>query len=259
MLCKKVISLLSEYYDDSLDDNLSIEVTHHLDRCSGCRGEYEQLAALHGKLRSMKRVCPPEYLYGLVQHRIAMTKSNPWHTRLQNELARRWSLIRTIGRMWYITRALGTVMTGILFFLVTSSIISPLYVVDARTVERNVPTSLYGQQVGRALLAKFGMIPAQPSELFVTKHGPAINDLYFLNFVQNITWTSSNDTFSVITVVDQSGSATIENILEYPQDGALLQSFYEMITTAQCRPASRNGKAVSSHMILTFDKVSVYD
>ncbi|HSW39391.1 MAG TPA: zf-HC2 domain-containing protein [Acidobacteriota bacterium] len=260
MLCKKVLPLLSEFHDGALDNDLAIRIVHHLDKCALCRKEYDQLSAVSDRLKSMNRACPPEYLHGLVRHRIALMEKNSWRDRLRNDLERRWSLIRTVGSMWYISRALGTIVTTIFFFIIIGGIVSPLYVeVDAKTVERHTPASLYGQQVGRALMAKFGIIPTDASEMFVAKQKAAINDLYFLNFTQNINWTGNNDTFSVVTVVDPNGSVKIENILEAPRDRDLLQAFYEMITSARCRPASRNGRTVSSHMIFTFDKVSVYD
>jgi hypothetical protein len=68
-----------------------------------------------------------------------------------------------------------------------------------------------------------------------------------------------DDSFTVSAVVDRSGTAKIQNVLEYPADSTLLDSFNDMLTTARCRPARQNGRAVESHLVLSFSMVSVYD
>jgi hypothetical protein len=45
--------------------------------------------------------------------------------------------------------------------------------------------------------------------------------------------------------------------LEYPVDDSLLSAFAEMIMSANWRPASRNGRAVDSHLVLTFSRIYV--
>ncbi|MGD0309004.1 MAG: hypothetical protein ABSC02_06910, partial [Acidobacteriota bacterium] len=57
--------------------------------------------------------------------------------------------------------------------------------------------------------------------------------------------------------VDRSGAAKIQDILEYPVDESLLSAFAEMIMSANWRPASRNGRAVDSQLVLTFSRVYV--
>jgi hypothetical protein len=60
-------------------------------------------------------------------------------------------------------------------------------------------------------------------------------------------------------MVDSSGAATVQNILEYPADDSLLSDFTEMINSAGWRPASQNGRAVNSPLVLTFTKIYVYN
>jgi hypothetical protein len=48
-------------------------------------------------------------------------------------------------------------------------------------------------------------------------------------------------------------------VLEYPADETLLSEFNRMITSARCRPARQNGRAVDSFLVLTFSKISVYE
>ena len=57
----------------------------------------------------------------------------------------------------------------------------------------------------------------------------------------------------------RSGAAKIQNVLEYPADSTLLDNFNNMLISARCRPASHNGRAVDSHLVLSFSKISVYD
>ena len=86
-----------------------------------------------------------------------------------------------------------------------------------------------------------------------------IHDLYLLNFGQSASRTSADDSFSVVTVIDRSGTVKISNVLEYPVDKSLLTDFNAMIMSARCRPASQNGRAVDSHLVMNFSKISVYD
>lgn len=260
MVCRKILPLLSEFLDEALDADVSVQVSQHLHQCVRCRTEYEKIAAIRSRLQSLQKIQAPEYLRHLVHHRIAELQQNSWRNTLRYEVERRWSLIRTTGCMWYVTRAVGTVMTAVFFFLISSTAISPLYLeVDARSEERDSLTFSYGRQVSKNVLANLGMIPGPQSQILVSKNKPAINDLYFVKFEEGNSEKDSEDTLSVVTTVDPSGDAKIQNVLEYPNNKDLLVKFSEMIESAKCRPASRNGKAVPSHIVLTYSTVSVSD
>ena len=56
-----------------------------------------------------------------------------------------------------------------------------------------------------------------------------INDLYLVYFGQSAMRTGKDDTFSVVTMVDRSGAAKIQNVLEYPADRKLLTDFNSML------------------------------
>lgn len=263
MVCKKVLSLLSEFMDEALDAEVAAQVSQHLHQCIRCRAEYETLSTIQARIKSLRGVQVPEHLHTLVHHRIADMKQNSWSNTLRYELERRWSLIRTTETIWYVTRAVGTVMTALFFFLISSTAISPLYLtVDARSEDRGALTLAYGKQVSQNVLANLGMgeerAPRQP-QVPVSKNNPAINDLYFLKFEEGNSPQAATDTLTVVTTVDSSGGATIQNVLEYPNNKNLLIKFNEMISSAKCRPASHNGKAVSSDIVMTYSTVSVYD
>ena len=52
MLCKKVLPLLSEFFDGVLDDDTSVQVSQHLGQCIRCRKEFNGLSALLTMLNS---------------------------------------------------------------------------------------------------------------------------------------------------------------------------------------------------------------
>jgi len=256
MLCKKVLPLLSEYFDEVLDADTAVQVSQHLDQCVRCRKELAGLSDLHGKLRSLNRVQAPEYLRRLVQHRLTNIHRDTWRSRLRDELEFRWSRIRTTEGIWYVTRALGIVMASVYFFL-TASTISPLYLdVNAPMTEWGAPT--YSQKVGKNVLTKLGMIPpAQNPGTY--KSDPAINNQSLSNFGQTISQAGDDYDFSVVTYVDPSGLAKIQSVLEYPNAESFLNNFNKVIASCRFAPARKNGEAVPSYMVLMFSKVSVYD
>jgi hypothetical protein len=260
MLCKNVLPLLSEFFDEVLDADTAVQVSQHLGQCVPCRKELDSLSAVHGKLNSLNRIQAPEHLHNLVQHRVAKMEGDSWRANLKNELEYAWIQFRSIGKMWYFSRALGTVMTTLFFMLITSTAISPI-VVEANSsgVERNAFTQDYRQQLSQHILAKLGMLKEQPPNKFTTKSNPAINNQYFVEYGQSISEAGKDDNFSVSMEVDRSGAAKIQSVLEYPEDQKLLSNFNEMITSAKCRPASKNGRAVPSNMVFTFSKVTVYN
>ena len=255
MLCETVLPLLSEFFDEVLDAEIAAQVSQHLSQCRHCRKEFDSYADLHNRLRSLNGVQAPEYLRRLVQRRIA---GKPWRERTRNELSRYWSIIRTTEGMWYATRALGTVMAAI-FFLTISSAITPFY------LHRNSPVNTTGwaslrSEVGVSVLNRFGM--TQLPLKMAGRSGPAaINDLYLLEYgkKEGDSPVTKDDSFSVVTVVDRSGSAKVQSVIERPSDKTLLNDFNEMISSARVRPASENGQAVPSRLVLTFSKIFVYE
>jgi hypothetical protein len=254
MLCKTVLQRLSEYFDGVLESDAAVEVNQHLRQCIGCRKEYDSIVALHRRLRSLRGVQAPEYMEGLVRLRIARETEDLWHKRLRDWIELCWSRIRTTEGMWYWTRALGTVLTSICFFL-----INPIYFDVNQPPERGVLPAAYTQQVGLNVLQKLGMLPAEEINGPKTRTEPAINPLYLVSFAQNMQDSEEDDTLSVVAVVGSNGAAKIKDVLQYPTDRNLLSNFNEMISSARCRPASKNGKAVDSHMVLTFSRISVWD
>ena len=253
MLCKTVLPLLSEFFDEVLDADTAVQVSQHLSQCQHCRKEFDSFADLHNRLSSLDRVQAPEYLRRLVQRRIA---GEPWRARVRNELSRYWSVIRTTEGMWYATRALGTVMAS-MFFLIISSAITPLYIQTESPVNTTGWPSLRAE-VGASVLNRLGM--TQVPLKMAGRSGPAaINDLYLLEYGnrESVSRVEKDDTFSVDAVVDRSGSVKVQSVIEPPSDKALLSEFNAMISSARCRPASENGQAVPSHLVLTFSKVFV--
>ena len=262
MLCKKVLSLLSEYFDEVLDSDTAVQVSQHLDQCLSCRREYKNLSELHNTLRSLNKVPAPEYLQRLVQHRVSAMQRDSLGNRLRNDLERRWSKIRTIDATWYVARILGTAMACVLFIVIASSM-APFLSVNAQAPERSrlVPTD-YFSRVGLSVLSTFGLVPKQdisgaPEQK--TKSDAAMSDEYLLDFGQRVSQEGDDDSFMVLADVDETGAAKIRSVPEYPEDTSLLNSFHEMIVAARCRPAIKNGQTVPSNLIFLFNKISVYN
>ena len=59
MECPRVLRLLHEYIDDSLDWREAEEIDQHLCVCAGCAGELQELKSLQQVMRSMSRKEPP--------------------------------------------------------------------------------------------------------------------------------------------------------------------------------------------------------
>jgi anti-sigma factor RsiW len=254
MSCKKVLPLLSEFFDGVLDDDTSIQVSLHLNQCIRCRKEFNSLSALHDRLRSVERPQAPEYLRSLVQHRLTR---EPVRVRVRNELERWWSIIRTTETMWYATRALGTAAACV-FFLTISTAITPLYMQAGATVsQRDSLTFEDGRQVNRQLGKIFGV--PQPMPVKNGRSDPAaINPKYLTGFGENDSG-KDEESLSVLAMIDSSGAAKVESVIRSPADETLLTKFKTMLAGARFRPASENGQAVPAPLILTFSRILVSD
>ncbi len=259
MACEKILKLLSPFLDEALAEGQVKAVAEHLEECSGCRKELERLTKLRRILGSMNTVKAPDYLHHLVKIRIASANELRWTTSLREELEYRWSRIRTADGLWYMTRLLGTVATCLLFIAITAAI-RPLYFdLSGPDSDRSWMSPLMAQQLKLGVLGKLGMTPLEAQRRPISSSEPQISDLCLLNFAQSASRAGGDDSLSVFASVDRTGSAKIQGVLERPADSALLYHFNSMIQSARCRPASQNGKAVDSHLVLSFTQVTVYD
>jgi len=259
MKCQNTLDQLSLLLDEMLERSDAERVSAHLATCDKCDREYNRLARLREELGSLNRVRVPDYLRHLVQLRLEEERSQNLTTQLRESLEYWWSRIRTTERIWYLTRVFGMAATFVFFFALSSAV-NPVYLeLRNQNVENNGPSQYLRQQLGSYVLKNLGLMPVEAQRRPISPSEPQINDLYLLKFGESASRIGSDDSFSVFTVVDRSGSAKIQNVLEYPADRRLLQSFNNMISSAQLRPASQNGRAVDSHLVLTFNKISVYD
>ncbi len=259
MGCEQVTKLLSEFLDEVLDGEQSKGVAKHLKECSRCRKEFERLANLRRVLGSLGTVEAPDYLHHLVKLRIASAKDLRWTTSIREELEYRWSKIRTTDSLWYLTRLLGTVSTCVLFIAITAAIRPIYFDLSLREADRTWMSPLMAQQLKLGVLGKLGMTPLEAQKRPISPSDPQINDLCLLNLALSASRPGSDDTLSVFASVDRTGSAKIQGILEHPADSTLLYHFNSMLESTRCRPASQNGKAIDSHLVLSFTTVTVYD
>lgn len=256
MNCERVLNRLSEFLDGVLDSERTSQVAQHLEQCAGCRTEFERLATLRKKLSSLGTIHAPDYLQHLIQLRLNNEEQNTLRARLRDALEYRWSVIRTTEGIWFWPRILGTVMTSIFFVMIVASM-NPLYL--DQSSDRGPLPAAYRQQLPGSVLRNLGLIPVEAQKRPISPSDPMINAECLLNFGQSVSRKGKDDTFYVVTAIDRSGAAKIQRVLEYPEDEALLNSFNSMLVNARCRPASVNGHAVDSHLVLTFSKISVYD
>ncbi len=256
MTCRQVIRRLSPYLDDRLDGEQAVRLRQHLGSCPGCRREWELLLDLRRRLGGLGRMPAPRPLRYLLQMRMRAAQRPAWRQRVRDALDVRLSVLRTLGGTWYMTRAAGTALT-LLFFLAVSAAMTPGYVSLRSDGSGLTPGARY--QLVISVLKNLGLTPVEAQRRPIGRQDPQIHDLYLLHFSQSASRTTADDSFSVVTVIDRSGSAKIENVLEYPADGSLLEDFNAMLATARLRPASQNGRAVDSHLVMNFSKISVYE
>ena len=259
MKCEKVLGQLSLFLDEMIEGKPAAEISQHLALCGSCSCEFAKLRKVTDTLKSLEPAETPDYLYNLVELKVSGARQNTWRSNLRSALEYHWSRVRTTEGKWYFTRLAGLVATAV-FFVAISSAMNPIYLGLANTL----PVRGYAvqvqppQQLAKGLQRVFGS-PVEAQKRPIRASEPKINDLYLVNLSQTTLSTGYDDTVSVITVVDRSGTAKVQDILEYPADDSLLSDFTDMITTAGWRPASRNGRAIDSPLVLTFSKIYVYN
>jgi hypothetical protein len=258
MRCDHFESLLSPFLDEALEQDQAREVSRHLEECAGCQKEFARTARLRRVLGSLGKVQAPEYLHHLVQLRIATAHENTWHTSLKDNLEYQWSIMRTMGSLWYLTRLMGTVATCVLFIAITAAI-KPFYFDLSQESIHAWASPTIPQKLGVNVLKNLGMPPLETQKRPISSSDPQINDLYLLTLAQNASRAGRDDNLSVVASVDRTGAARIQGILEYPADSTLLNDVNSMIRSSRWRPATQNGKAIDSHLVMLFNKVSVYD
>jgi hypothetical protein len=258
MRCENFETLLSPFLDEVLKEDEAREVSKHLEVCSGCRKEFTRLTRLRRALGSLANVPAPDYLHHLMQLRIAAERQRGWWISLKESLEYQWSIMRTMGSLWYMTRFMGTAATCVLFVAITAAI-KPIYFDLSQSSSRAWASPTLPQKLGVNVLKNLGMPPLETQKRPISSSDPQINALYLLNLAQNASRASRDDNLSVVASVDRTGAARIQDILEYPADSALLNDVNSMIQSSRWRPATQNGKAVDSHLVFLFSKVSVYD
>jgi hypothetical protein len=258
MRCEKVLGSLSLFLDGMLEEEPSACVAQHLRDCSECTREFARLRRLQDSLRKLQPVQTPAFLRDLVEIKIRAACQNSWRSVLRSAFEYRWSRIRTTEGMWYLTRLSGVMATAVLFIAICAAI-SPMNLgfVDEFSVRGAMPQTQRSQQVGIEVLRNLGITSIEAQKIPISPSDPKMNDLNMVNFGQSAPGTAQDDTVSVVATVDRRGAVKIQNILEYPADESLLSAFADMIMSANWRPASRNGRAVDSQLVLTFSRVYV--
>jgi hypothetical protein len=258
MRCEKVLGQLSLFLDEVMDCDLATGVAQHLRACPTCNREFTRLKKLRNVLNNLPPVETPDFLHDLVELKISTARQHSWRSSLQSALERQWSRIRTTEGIWYLTRLTGT-MAALVLFIAISSAMNPMDLeFGDQLASRGVRSqALRSQQLAFGVLTNLGMPPVEAQRRPISPSNPKINDLNLVSLGESALSSTHDDTISVVTIVDRSGRATVQRILEYPADESLLSALNEWLTSTSWRPASRNGRAVDSQLVLTFSKIYV--
>jgi hypothetical protein len=246
------------FLDEVMEPNLAAEVAQHLRACSTCNQEFVRLKKLRHALNSLPPVATPDYLRDLVERRIIAARQYSWRNSLQSALEYQWSKIRTTEGIWYLTR-LTAVMATLVLFIAISSAMNPMDLEfgDQLTSRGVRAQALRSQQLAVGVLTNMGMPPVEAQKRPISPSDPKINDLNLVNLGESALTAAHDDTISVFTVVDRNGKAKVQRVLEYPADESVLTAVTDWLMSTNWRPASRNGRAVDSQLVLTFSKVYV--
>ena len=260
MRCENVLGQLSLFLDEVLEGDVATAVGQHLRGCLDCKREYVRLSKLRETLRNLPPIETPAYLHSLVDMKIHAAHKESLRSSLRSALEYKWSRIRTTEGSWYLTRLTG-VMATFVFFIAIYSAMNPIDLgfVGQFSAQVRLSQAPRSQQLGINVLKNLGLRPLEEQKRPISSSDPKINDLSVVNFSQSTATTSQDDTVSVVAMVDRSGAAKLQDVLEYPADQSLLDAFADWIVSANWRPASRNGRAVDSPLVLTFSKVYVFD
>jgi hypothetical protein len=259
MRCETVRGHLSCFVDGMLERDVASDVSLHLQACTDCDLEFTRLQRLQQALRNFHPVEAPVYLRSLVEMKIENARRHSWRRDLRHAWEYRLSKIRSTEGIWYLTRLVGAMATFVLFIAISSSM-NPILGFNVSLSDRgSLSQALRSLQLGIGVQRNLGMTPMDTPKKTIRSSDPKINDQYLANLGENAARGAQDDTVSVVAVVDRSGTAKVENILDYPADDSLLNEFTDMIMSAGWRPASQNGKAVDQRLVLTFSRVNVYN
>jgi hypothetical protein len=262
MSCKRVSKLLSEFFDGVLDADMSARVSQHLKLCEKCRKELGSLSILHGRMSSMEKLQAPDYLYQLVQNRLTDKNKNSWRNQLKDALAFRWSRIRTTEIQFYWTRMLGTLMATLCFCFVIISAVDPFN--EGDNMQAAGPSTI-SNEYRLELIYSMWEIGGRPPIEKIKKDdqvGPEMDRQSQANIgklpIESGSDAKENENFSVLLSVDNKGKGKLDNVIEMPENRDLLPGLYNLIEGARYRPASMNGRSVSSLLFLIFNNITVF-
>jgi hypothetical protein len=262
MSCKEVSKRLSEFFDGVLDAHMSAHVSQHLKRCEKCRKELNIFSILHGRMSSMEKLQAPDYLYQLVQNRLSDRRKNSWRNQLKDALAFRWSRIRTTEVQFYWTRVLGTLMATLCFCFVIISAVDPFNEgYNMQSAGRSTNSNEFIQEFNLTMGEIGGRLPIEKIKKD-DQVGPIMDPQSLIAIgklhVDSGSDAKENENFSVLLDVDNKGKGKLDNVIEMPENRDLLPSLNNLIEGARFRPASMNGRSVSSLLFLIFNNITVF-
>lgn len=255
MTCKNVRRSSSDYIDHALSGDELREFERHLRACARCYLRVEELRKLQEILIGLELPSPPAHLKNLLDRRIEAENQKKFFVALKalcNELTYPFRQIEKRD----ILIGLAILPVTLLLFL---AILIQIYIPPKSSsidqiIDLTLPSREFSERLARANLAQRRAKQQIPLPLTPARMG----NTYLVNFAQSTYDAPRDDSFAVMTFINKDGRATIEEVIEYPQDTALLKKFDSMITSVRFQPARYKSRAVDSYLILIFNKIIVF-
>ncbi|MBI1745711.1 MAG: zf-HC2 domain-containing protein [Acidobacteria bacterium] len=249
MDCKSIEAWICDILDGSLAERDARMVNDHLATCAACRYRIQENRRLSDLLGSVPSMSPPPYFERLVMRGIERRYRRSWRETLQSFYEDMVHPLRMLDRR------------DLLIGLVSLPIALGLFLAIFCHIQLSIFNS---QQVGLLTFVSDKPLVAIPSGEARSEEGNdavtpvGISSPALIRFVESAAKTEAKgDDLLVMVYVNQYGTGSIEQVIEYPNDHSILNKLNTLIASAKFRPARRNGKRVDSYFLLALNQVHV--
>lgn len=240
MKCQEVSQLISVHLDGRLSARERHLLDEHLSHCPACNEAAEEMAGLRHELRLLKTAqLPPDMTDDIM---LAFQVE----ARVQARAIRLREARLDALRVWLFSHSIGAVVSVILVLFLVTAIMRPLHrtmtIARAMAETAALPDPDEFNQLSTLLL------PPPPSRPNFSPSG------VLLGFSED----SPEGEFIVAVTVDQNGRAQVNEIVEPPDDPAMIVRLSDvLIRQASFTPARREGRYITAPAVLMFSKVNI--
>ena len=232
MNCVVVKDLENEFLDNSLPPEQRDAVEQHLQICWSCRRELEYLLGFRKSLRDCRET-PPQALETLVMGAV--------HRQLQRRPF--WQQVRHNLSLWLVDwdrrlifSKLAAVPVTLCFFVWLLGEFSyapqtawyPVYDLDENA-----------------------MLSGDRTDVIRMSYKPMVE------FAENSSLVAPDDSFVVLTRVNENGLTTLEKVISAPDHELLLHLFANRMEGVRYHPLLKSGNRAYSYVIVPYQKISV--